>query len=306
LSQKSSVQVSYVANRQNNLNLLENLNYGQLGGGSASQPFFPIGITSAMNIQSNLGKVTYNSAQVSFNRRMSDGFQVTAAYTYSKTYDWWVASIPIPQYWYLNKGERGQPQIFNASAIYELPLGSGRKWLNNSGAFSKVVGGWQLNSFLSYFSGTLVNVTSNANVLNAPGTTTQFADQVTPGPVKILGAACATCEYFDVSAFKSVTAVRFGNAGLGNFRGPSAPNLDMSLFRTFRMGGEQTLQLRAECFNVTNTTHFANPAANMSNVTYNADGSIKSLNGVGAITSDIRLGRQYDEREWRLGLRWGF
>ena len=149
-------------------------------------------------------------------------------------------------------------------------------------------------------------MTSSTNVLNAPGTTFQFADQVTPGPVKILGAACATCEYFDVSAFKSVTAVRFGNAGLGSFRGPAAPNLDMSFFRTFRMGGEQTLQLRAECFNVTNTTHFANPSTNMSLVTYNADGSIKSLNGVGAITSDIRLGRQYDEREWRLGMRWGF
>ena len=306
LSQKSSVQLSYVANRQNNLNRLQDQNYGQLGGGSASQPFFPIGITSPMNIQSNTGKVKYDSAQVSYNRRMSDGFQITAAYTYSKTYNWWVGSIPIPQYWYLNKGETGQPQIFNASLVYELPFGPGRQWINNDGVLSKVAGGWQVNSFLSYFQGTLVNVTSNANVLNAPGTTTQFADKVMAGPVQILGAACATCEYFDVSAFKPVTAVRFGNAGFGSFRGPSAPNLDMSLFRTFRMAGNQTLQLRAECFNVTNTPHFANPTANMSAVTYNADGSIKSLNGVGAITSTVRLGRQYDEREWRLGVRWGF
>jgi hypothetical protein len=295
-----------VANRQNDLNRLQDQNYGQLGGGAASQPFFPIGITSQMNIQSNTGKVKYDSAQVSYNRRMSDGFQITAAYTYSKTYNWWVGSIPIPQYWYLNRGETGQPQIFNASLIYELPFGPGRQWIHNNGVLSKVVGGWQVNSFLSYFEGTLVNVTSNANVLNAPGTTTQFADKVMAGPVQILGAACATCEYFDVSAFKPVTAVRFGNAGFGSFRGPSAPNLDMSLFRTFRMGGNQTLQLRAECFNVTNTPHFANPTANMSAVTYNADGSIKSLNGVGAITSTVRLGRQYDEREWRLGVRWGF
>jgi hypothetical protein len=80
----------------------------------------------------------------------------------------------------------------------------------------------------------------------------------------------------------------------------------MSLFRTFTMHGSQTLQFRAECFNVTNTTHFANPSSNISGVTFNADGTIKALNGVGSITSTVRLGRQYDEREWRLGLRWGF
>ena len=123
--------------------------------------------------------------------------------------------------------------------------------------------------------------------------------------MQILGGECATCEYFDVSAFKPVTDVRFGNAGLGSFRGPSAPNLDMSLFRTFTMHRSQTLQLRAECFNVTNTTHFANPSASMASVTFNADGTIKALNGAGSITSTVRLGRQYDEREWRLGLRWG-
>ena len=44
----------------------------------------------------------------------------------------------------------------------------------------------------------------------------------------------------------------------------------------------------------------------MSNVTFNPDGSIRALNGVGGITTTDRTGRQYDEREWRLGLRFGF
>src|SRR6185369_4707322 len=42
LDQKSSINVAYVANRQNNLVRLQNLNYGQLNGGTASQPFQPI------------------------------------------------------------------------------------------------------------------------------------------------------------------------------------------------------------------------------------------------------------------------
>ena len=46
----------------------------------------------------------------------------------------------------------------------------------------------------------------------------------------------------------------------------------MSLFRVFRIGQNKTLQVRAEVFNVSNTPHFSNPNANISNVTFNADG----------------------------------
>jgi hypothetical protein len=306
ISQRMSAQIAYVANRQDGMTRLKNLNYGQLGGGAASQPLQPLGITSAMNVQAHDGKVHYDSMQLSVNRRMTNGFQFTAAYTYSKTINWWVTSIPIPEYASLNKGETGTPHKLNASLIYELPFGSGRKWVSNDTVLSNIVGGWQVNSFLSAQSGTLVNVTSNSNVLNAPGTTTQFADKVKDGAVQIFGVATPTGQYFDVSAFRSVTQVRFGNAGLGSFRGPTAPNLDMSLFRTFRIGRDRTVQFRAECFNVTNTVHYANPAANISNVTFNADGSIQALNGVGSITDVVRTGRQYDEREWRFGLRLGF
>jgi hypothetical protein len=163
-----------------------------------------------------------------------------------------------------------------------------------------------VNTFFSYASGTLVTVTSNANVLNAPNVGTQFADKVKDGPVEIFGEVGPTGQYFDVSAYRPVNELRFGNSGHGSWRGPSAPNVDMSFFRVFRFGQTKTLQLRAEVFNVSNTPHFGNPNANMSNVVYNTDGSIRSLGGVGAITTTDRTGRQYDEREWRLGARFGF
>jgi hypothetical protein len=46
---------------------------------------------------------------------------------------------------------------------------------------------------------------------------------------------------------------------------------------------EVFVTLGKQCFNVTNTPHFANPSTNMSNVTFNPDGTIRALNGVGAI-----------------------
>ena len=49
--------------------------------------------------------------------------------------------IPIPEYCYLNKGETGAPHRLNASLIYELPFGGGKRWLNNDGVLSNVAGG---------------------------------------------------------------------------------------------------------------------------------------------------------------------
>ena len=58
-----------------------------------------------------------------------------------------------------------------------------------------------------------------------------------------------------------------------------------------------------EGLNATNTPHFANPSTNVSNLQLNPDGTVKNLNGFGVITASTRTGRQYDEREMRMGLR---
>jgi hypothetical protein len=301
-----SGQIGYVANRQNGMVRNHNENYGQLGGGSASQPFFKYGITSAMSVQTANGKQTYDSLQVSVNRRMVNGFSFTTAYTFAKSVNWWAGGIAIPEYYYLNKGDvTSTPHKLNISTIYELPFGPGKPFLDNDGVATKVLQGWQLNSFISAQSGNLVNVSTSGNSLNAPGSS-QRPDKVKEGPVTIFGDTCTTCAYWDVTFFKPVTEVRFGNSGIGHFRGPTAPNFDLSLFRTFRLTGQKTLQFRVECFNISNTPHYANPSANVSNVIFNADGTVQNLNGVGSISDTTRTGRQYDEREWRIGLRMGF
>ena len=67
------------------------------------------------------------------------------------------------------------------------------------------------------------------------------------------------------------------------------------------------MQFRVEIFNVTNTPHFANPGANVSNLTLNQDGTVKNLGGFSSITNTANTGREgIDERLIRLGLRLGF
>lgn len=61
-----------------------------------------------------------------------------------------------------------------------------------------------------------------------------------------------------------------------------------------------------EALNATNTPHFSNPASNVANLQLNPDGTVRSLNGFGVITSTNWRRRQYDEREFRLGVRMTF
>ena len=83
-------------------------------------------------------------------------------------------------------------------------------------------------------------------------------------------------------------------------------NLDLSVFRTFALRRSMSLQIRVEALNATNTPHFANPASNVANLQLNPDGTVRNLNGFGVITIDEPPGRQYDEREFRLGVRLTF
>jgi hypothetical protein len=294
-----SLTLGYVANRQRGMTRNLNQNYGRLGGGTASQPYQEL-TTAAINVQGPYGQVDYDSFQASVNKRMSNGLQYTVAYTFAKAIDWWAGTIPQPEFWHLNRGDQANsnPHLLNASIIYELPFGTGRKFLSDSGTMSHIAGGWQVNAYFTARSGTPFTVTASAASLNAGTGTPQLADQVKDP--EILGGLAP---YFDVTAFRPVTDVRFGTAGFNTLRGPGVANLDLSVFRTFALRRDMNLQLRVEALNATNTPHFSNPAANVANLQLNPDGTVRNLNGFGVITTTNRLGRQYDEREFRLGVR---
>jgi len=104
-----------------------------------------------------------------------------------------------------------------------------------------------------------------------------------------------------------VTGARFGTSGYNSLRGPGTKNLDFSIYRTFRITERVSAQFRAEAFNLTNTPHFSNPSANVSNLQLNPDGSVRNLGGFTTISSTSGIGREgIDERVFRFGLRVAF
>lgn len=310
-------EAGYVGSHTVRQQMRWNINYGLPGGGTASQPFNrpPLNITGGITFLQPLQNMNYNSLQTSLERRFSSGVQLKATYTRSK----WLGmccddsadggpAIAIPQYFNLNRAlmPADRPDNLRISGVAEVPFGRGKRWINN-GFASALAGGWQWNGAFSAYSGTPFSVSAAGTSLNAPGNS-QRADQV-KADVAFPGGIGTGASYFDPLAFAPVTEARFGTAGFNSLRGPGLVNLDLSLFRTFRLSERINLQFRAEALNATNTPHFSNPGANVSNMQLNADGSIRSLNGYTQVTSVNANGNGregIDERFFRFGLRFSF
>ena len=141
-------------------------------------------------------------------------------------------------------------------------------------------------------------VQADGGVVNMPGNQ-QTANQI--GAFDVTGNVGSEGAWFNTSAFAQPQGVVLGNTGRNAFRGPGQWRVDFSLFRGFALGGTKRLEFRAEAFNATNTPHFNNPGANVSNMRLNADGTVNTLGGYTEITS-----ARPDERQVRLGVRVAF
>ena len=211
-------------------------------------------------------------------------------------------SILIPQYinrdYYTTGADRTHHFVISAS--YELPFGKGKP-LATRGVGNAVLSGWSLNGIFNHYSGAPFTVSASASSCNCPGNS-QTADLIKP-EVAVVGSGVGGQAYFDPLAYAPVTGARFGTSGFNQLRGPGNTNLDLSLFRTFRLTERFKVHVRGEAMNASNTPHFANPGANVSNLQLNPDGSVKNLNGFSQITSTAPLGRILDQRYFRFGFR---
>ena len=314
LTQGLTAQAGYVATRQTRQFGFLDLNAGQIiGAGQSGRPLLQkFGRTAATNqVFTPLGTGQYNSLQASLQRRFAQGLQLSANYTWSKAIGITDNSENNPRvqalpYFDMNRTLVGYDRTHNVqiTSIWELPFGKGRRWVT-SGIGSALLGGWQVNNLLSFMSGTPYSLAANGASLDLPGST-QRADQV-KAKVDKLGKIGRGSSYFDPLAFAPVTEARFGNAGYNSMRGPGVANWDFGIFREFISRERLRVQFRVESFNFSNTPHFSNPAANVSNLSLNGDGSIRALGGYSEVTSTSSMGREgVDERQFRFGLRLSF
>jgi hypothetical protein len=69
--------------------------------------------------------------------------------------------------------------------------------------------------------------------------------------------------WFNSAAYAQPALGALGNLGRNTERGPGVNNLDLALFKNFRVAGDFRLQFRLESFNAFNHTQFATVSANL-------------------------------------------
>ena len=306
-------EVAYVGNRQVNQLGQREQNWAPIGGGSAGRQLVQkFGRTAPTVLIAPLGNAHYNGLQTRLSRRFRDGFSFNVNYTLSRAIG--IAGAPnsdnqprvrIPEFYDLNTGisDIDRTHVLNIRSIWELPFGPGRRWLNGGGVLPAILGGWQLNNILFFRSGRPFTVTTSTTPLDAAGSVNQNPADRVKDDVEILGGIGDGQSWFDPFAFAPVAEARFGNSGFNSMRGPGTKQWDIGLFRQVNLGGQRTLQLRVEAFNVTNTPQFSNPGSNRSSLRLNPDGTIRDLNGYTEITSTSGT---KSERVVRVGVRFGF
>ncbi|NWG14578.1 MAG: TonB-dependent receptor, partial [Acidobacteria bacterium] len=296
----------YVATRSIRQRTSLELNSAPPGGGNAGRAMYlKFGRTASTEEHAAWQTSQYDSLQASLDRRFKGGLMVKTAYTWSKAMGYNDNSNDRPFFlypaaWHRNRALQGfdRTHVFRTAWMWNLPFGTNQKWGHGAVA-NALLGGWQVNGIFSSYTGTPFTVTSSGASLNAPGNS-QVADQVKANVAK-LGGIGNNNPWLDPLAFRAVTEVRFGNSGRNMLRGPGVVNLDMGLFRRFKLTERTDLQFRAEAFNITNTPHFNNPSSNASNMSLNPDGSLKSSGSFMAILSAAQ-----DQRSFRFGLRFSF
>ncbi len=238
-----------------------------------------------------IASASYNGLQTQLTRRASRLAQFGLVYTWSHAFNFADNStyngvaFAVPQYFQLNRATAGYDRTNNLEfwGIYRLPFGGGQQFLNQ-GFASKVLGGFQLNTTASHFSGTPFSVTTG-NSLNTAGTTS-YATLI--GPYRVLGghAQASTSPvsggkpFFDPSAFSTANVTPAGffqTTHRNEFRGPGQTVVNASVFRSFHVYRESAFQIRVEAFNLLNHAIVNTP--NVAAQTTGNFGYITSFNG---------------------------
>lgn len=228
--------------------------------------------------------MSYNALQLSTRKRLAQGIELLGSYTFSKTlmdnlgYYGCGGVNSDGAYWqnaydrHANKGPACFDSRHNMSlgGLYNLPFGKGQPWgANMHRAADLLLGGWNLNYFVSAHSGFPVTITARDNTgqavrgnvramyyrpMEISGTQTVDAFYGTGITFCPDGVDNGTCAYGQGANGS------FGSAGVGTERAPSFFNLDLSVGKKFNVTERQYVDFRAEFFNALNHVSWGPPA----------------------------------------------
>ena len=204
------------------------------------------------------GTRNFNGLILSVQRRRARGITIQGNYTYSHCIDTGYTDIiqtngvMVPERRGANRGncELDRRHNFNMSTVYETP--------QFANPFMRVlVTGWRVSGIVRALSGPMFSI--NTGIDRALTGTTfnptnpqsdQRPNQVLPSPY--MPDKSIANGWLNLAAFVQPALGTYGTMGRSNIVGPGSIRIDMGLVRIFRVRERQSLEFRAEAFNVAN------------------------------------------------------
>jgi hypothetical protein len=204
----------------------------------------------------------YNSMRVNLVKRFSRGFQLDANYTWGRamTNSSSLAEATVQNPYDLRQEwERASidlRHIFQLSYVYEFPFGRSKRFGSSWNRFTDaLLGGWSAEGITRAQTGAPLNPRINQDRANV-GRTYQRPDATGIDPNN---GPKTPDEWFNVAAFALPAPYTYGSSGAFVINAPGRYNWDLAMQKDFHIVENQSLQFRAEAFNLPNSVSMGNP-----------------------------------------------
>jgi hypothetical protein len=250
---------------------------------------------------------TFHALQLSLRRAFQNGFLLSANYMWSHSIN--DGSIgggesDTPQDSFCRSCDKASSdddvrQIFNLSAVCQLPFGAGRRYFSSPGLVRTLLGGWTLSAIGTAQSGLPVNITidrSNGSVPGGYAISGEERPNYVPGVSLTPPGGSTPDEWINPAAFSVPAIGTFGDLGRNAFRAPRITQLDLGLSKDVPLSDHMNVRFRADGFNVFNRAQYGAP---------NADGSQTNFGIITTPISNYATGRG-TPREFQLSAKISF
>jgi hypothetical protein len=265
---------SYLGNKGTNVLTTTYVNLLNPQTGVAPYPAF-----GPVSWRGDVGNSTFHALQLNARRSFRSGFLLSSNYMWSHSIN--DGSIgggesDTPQDSFCRSCDKASSdddirQAFNLSAVYELPVGSGKRYLTSPGIARGLLGGWRISAIGTSQTGLPVNITIDRANGSVPGgyaiSGEERPNYVYGVPLTPSGGSTPNA-WINPAAFSIPASGTFGDLGRNAFRAPRISQLDLALAKDVPLAERMTLRLRADLFNVFNRAQFGAPNADFSQTNF--------------------------------------
>jgi hypothetical protein len=253
------------------------------------RPIEPGQLAQIFLVQS-MENTAYNGLQITAEKRMGHHFSAKGFYTWSKDLedvelDNNTTNGGAQDYRNLaedrGRSDNDRRNVMVGEVIWNMDyFGKVNPFLRN------VINGWELSGIVTLESGLPFTVTTGKDN-NLDGNTNDRGN-LTGDPFldPHRGQAIVSGEWFNTTVWTSPANGADGTSARNLLTGPGTKNVDLGLFRNFRIRERMTLQARGEFANGFNMVNLGNPTATMSSSLF---GQIRSASAMRNVQVGLRL-----------------